>query len=151
MVAPQRKYVVDTNLFIQAFREPAANAALERFHAAFGPFEYLAAIVAQELRAGVQNAKARRQLEESVLGVFARAQRVIAPSREAWERSGNVLAEMVWKEGLELTKVSKAFGNDVLLAQLCREHGLVLITENQRDFRRIQRYLDFEFIPPWPA
>src|SRR5262249_29413246 len=151
MAGSQRKYVVDTNLFIQAFREPAANAALERFHAAFGPFEYLAAIVAQELRAGVPSAKALRQLEESVLSVFTRAQRVIAPSRDAWERSGDVLAEMVWKEGLELAKVSKAFGNDVLLAQLCREQGVVLITENQRDFRRIQRYVDFEFIPPWPA
>lgn len=151
MLARQRKYVVDTNLFIQAFRDPAANAALERFHAAFGPFEYLAAIVAQELRAGVQNARALRQLEESVLGVFARAQRVIAPSREAWERSGNVLAEMVWSEGLELAKVSKAFGNDVLLAQLCHEQGMVLITENRRDFSRIQQYLDFDFIPPWPG
>ncbi len=147
----QRKYVVDTNLFIQAFRDPAANAALERFHAAFAPFEYLAAVVAQELRGGVQNRKALRHLEESVLGVFGRAERVIAPSREAWDRSGNLLAEMVWKEGLELAKVSKAFGNDVLLAQLCREHGLVLITENQRDFKRIQRYLDFDFIPPWPG
>jgi predicted nucleic acid-binding protein len=99
----------------------------------------------------VQNARALRELEESVLGVFARAERVIVPSREAWERSGNVLAEMVWKEGLALAKVSKAFGNAVLLAQLCREQGMVLITENQRDFSRIQRYLDFDFIPPWPG
>lgn len=150
MAGGQRKYVVDTNLFIRAFRDPEANATLARFHAAYAPFEYLGAIVAQELRAGVQNARDRRRLEERVLAVFERANRVIAPSREAWDRSGDLLAEMVWRDGLELARVSKSFGNDVLLALLCREQGMVLITENQRDFTRIRRYVDFEFIPPWP-
>ena len=54
MARRERKYAVDTNLFIRAFRDAAANAALVRFHAAFAPFEYLSVIVAQELRAGVR-------------------------------------------------------------------------------------------------
>ena len=43
------KYVLDTQLFIKAFRDPAANEALQRFHRAFSPFEHLSVIVAQEL------------------------------------------------------------------------------------------------------
>jgi hypothetical protein len=51
-----RKYVLDTQLFINAFRDPLANEALHRFHRAFSPFEHLSVVVAQELRAGVETA-----------------------------------------------------------------------------------------------
>jgi predicted nucleic acid-binding protein len=57
---------------------------------------------------------------------------------------------MARKEGLEVARVSKAFANDVLLAVSCREAGCVLITDNLRDFRRIRRFVDFEFVKPWP-
>ena len=48
-----RKYVLDTQNFIDAFRDQTTNAALQRFHRAFAPFEYLSVVVAHELRAGV--------------------------------------------------------------------------------------------------
>ena len=56
MTRRARKYVLDTQLFINAFRDPVANEALQRFHRAFSPFEHLSVIVAQELRAGVKQA-----------------------------------------------------------------------------------------------
>ena len=146
-----RKYVLDTQLFIQAFRDAGANDALQDFHRVFAPFEYLSVVVAQELRAGTRNAKGRRALEANVLNVFLRANRVITPSGDAWQRSGDVLAEMARKEGLEVARLSKAFGNDVLLALSCREAGCVLVTGNLRDFRRIQRFVRFDFIEPWAA
>jgi predicted nucleic acid-binding protein len=146
----ERKYVLDTNLFIRAFRDPEANAALTRFHAAFAPFEYLSAIVAQELRAGAQSEEHLNRLEDLVLGVYGRRGRVFAPSRTAWETSGDVLAKLAWEEGLEAGRVSKAFGNDVLLALSCREAGMVLLTENARDFARVRRHVQFEYASPWP-
>lgn len=145
------KYVVDTQLFINAFRDRAAGEALERFHHGFAPFEYLSVVVAQELRAGVRQPAGRKALERHVLSVFERAARIIAPSAGAWHRSGDVLAAMARQEGLELARVSKAFANDILLAMSCRESGCVLITENVRDFSRIRRFTPFEFIKPWPA
>jgi predicted nucleic acid-binding protein len=148
---PARKYVLDTQLFIHAFREPGANEALQRFHRAYAPFEYLSIVVAQELRAGTKTPDDRRALERYVLGAFERAQRVITPSADAWHRSGNLLAEMARREGLEVAKVSKAFGNDVLLALSCRESGCVLVTENERDFTRIRRFVPFAFVSPWPT
>jgi predicted nucleic acid-binding protein len=146
-----RKYVIDANLFIQAFRDLEAEEALNRFLGAFTPFVYLSSVVAQELRAGVRSAPERRRLESSLLDVFGRNQRIITPSREAWDRSGDVLADLAARDGLEVGRVSKAFGNDILLALSCREQGMVLVTENQRDFARIRRVTPFEYSAPWPA
>jgi predicted nucleic acid-binding protein len=150
-VSHSRKYVVDTNLFIQAFRDTSANDTLQQFHRVFSPSEYLSVVVAQELRAGIRRAKDRRALEKHVLRVFARANRVLTPSADAWHRSGDVLAGMADAEGLQVGALSKAFGNDVLLALSCREAGCVLVTENRRHFQRIQRFVGFEFVGPWPA
>ncbi len=151
MTRSPRKYVLDTQLFINAFRDPVANEALQRFHRAFAPSEHLSVIVAQELRAGVQRSQDRKALERNVLTVFTRANRMITPSADAWHRSGDLLAEMAKQEGLEIARVSKAFANDVLLALSCREVGCVLVTDNERDFQRIRRFVHFEFTRPWPA
>jgi len=146
-----RNYVLDTQIFIKAFRDPIVNEALQRFHRAFSPFEHLSAIVVQELRAGVKRIDDRKALERNVLTIFNRAGRTITPSADAWHRSGDVLAEMARQEGLEIARISKAFGNDVLLALSCREAGCVLVTDNERDFRRIRRFVQFDFIEPWPG
>jgi predicted nucleic acid-binding protein len=144
------KYVLDTQLFINAFRDPTANERLQHFHRGFSPFEYLSVIVAQELRAGVKRPQDRKALERNVLKVFTQADRMITPSAAAWHRSGDLLAEMARQEGLEVPRVSKAFANDILLALSCREVGCVLVTDNERDFRRIRRFVQFEFTVPWP-
>lgn len=147
----ERKYVLDTNLFIRGFRDPTSNAELQRFHSQFAPFEFLSAVVVQELRAGVGTSADRRALERHVLDVFARRGRIVTPSAQAWADSGDVFASLARREGLELARVSKAFGNDVLLALSCREAGMVLVTDNGRDFGRIARVAPFEFAEPWPA
>jgi predicted nucleic acid-binding protein len=146
-----RKYALDTQLFINAFREPAANETLQRFHQAFAPFEYLSVIVAQELRAGVRREQDRKALERHVLSVFERSARTFAPSANAWHRSGDLLPAMARKEGLEIGRISKSFANDVLLALSCLEAGCVLITDNEPDFQRIHRYAPFDYVKPWPG
>lgn len=150
MTRTARKYVLDTQLFINAFRDPVANEELQRFHRAFSPFEHLSVIVAQELRAGVKRPTDRKALERNVLRIYERAGRTISPSVDAWHRSGDLLAEMARQQGLEIARVSKAFGNDVLLALSCREAGCVLVTDNERDFHRIRRLVQFDFMKPWP-
>jgi predicted nucleic acid-binding protein len=146
-----RKYVLDTQLFINAFRDPVVNEELQRFHRAFSPFEHLSVVVAQELRAGVQRSQDRKALARNVLKVFQRANRTLTPSADAWHRSGDLLAAMARQDGLEIARVSKAFANDVLLALSCREAGCVLVTDNERDFQRIRRFVQFDFMKPWPG
>jgi hypothetical protein len=71
--------------------------------------------------------------------------------RTAGGGAGAPLADLVRREGIELTRVSKSFGNDVLLALSCRESGVVLVTANTRDFARIARLAAFDFVAPGPA
>ena len=99
----------------------------------------------------MQRPQDRKALERNVLKVFQRANRTITPSADAWHRSGDLLAEMARQDGVEIARVSKAFGNDVLLALSCRETGCVLVTDNERDFQRIRRFVQFDFMKPWPG
>jgi predicted nucleic acid-binding protein len=147
----ERKYTLDANLYIRAFRDSAANAELRLFHTAFAPFEYLSAVVVQELRAGARRSAAAEQLERSLCAPFERSGRILAPTYAAWKRSGAVLAALAEREGLDVARVPKGFANDVLLAVTCREAGVTLVTANRRDFERIARVAPFEFVAPWPA
>src|SRR5437867_3439769 len=139
----ERKYTLDTNLFIEALRDRAINDKLIQFHAAFAPFEYLHSAVVQELRAGVKDRTGLRRLEKHLLDPFIRRGRVITPTFQAWKRSGDVLRDLARKNALELARLTKSFGNDVLLATSCRESGIVLVTDNLQDFQRIRKVFEF--------
>lgn len=58
--------VAVTNLFIDAFRDPVENDALQHFHAAFAPHELFSAIVGHELKTGVRSPEDSR-LDRHVL------------------------------------------------------------------------------------
>lgn len=150
MKGKERKYSLDTNLFIRSFRNEADNSAIQRFHRVFGPFEYLSSIVAHELRAGVTNPRARRMLERHILQPFERRGRIFTPSAAAWNQAGDLLAALRQADGIDLKRMRRSFGNDILLAVSCRENGVVLVTENKRDFARIQKQQKFDFVAPWP-
>jgi predicted nucleic acid-binding protein len=150
MAGRERRYVLDTNVFIQAARDAAWSEQLVRFHAAFAPFEWLAAVVAQELLAGVRG-RAAATLEHAILEPFERRRRVLLPSYQAWKETGAVLAALVASGSARWPNVSRSLVNDVLLAMSCREAGVVLVTLNTRDFARIAEVRPFDFVAPWPV
>jgi predicted nucleic acid-binding protein len=150
-VTAWRKYVVDTNLLIDSFHVSEVDRAYQRFKAAFLPFVHLHAVVLHELRTGMTSAADRQELEHRVLEHFERARRIVTPSARCWDRAGNVLAEMSRADGLELSRVSKSFLCDVLIALSCREAGVTLVTANTRDFERIARRAPFNYVGPWPS
>src|SRR4051812_7228092 len=115
------------------------------FHAQFAPFEYLSAVVASELRAGVRSPAEGARIDRHLLAPFERRGRVFAPSYDAWKAAGAAHAL------LRSSPPSRGFHNDLLLAVSCREHGITLVTRNAGDFERIQRVVRFEFIADWPA
>lgn len=149
--ARERRYAVDTNLFIRGYRTEHDRGALEAFLQAFAPFCYLPVIVAQELLAGVRTVSEERALNRHLIGTFERRGRLLAPSAAAWLESGRVLRALARAESLALGRLTKAFGNDIMLAVTCREHGVCLVTENARDFARIRRHLQFDYTAPWPT
>jgi predicted nucleic acid-binding protein len=151
MPAAPRKYVVDTNLFIDGFRDEAANLELQRFHATFTPFVHLHAVVAHELRAGTRSVADRDKLERELLQKFERLGRVVTPSTDCWNTAGDVLADIARADGVLVSQVPKSFLCDILIAVSCRKAGTALITANLRDFQRIAQHVTFKFIPPWPV
>jgi predicted nucleic acid-binding protein len=145
------KYALDTNLFIRGYRDQAGAAQLKRFHAVYAPYEFLSAVVVQELRAGLGNPGGVKHFDRTVVEPFQRRGRVITPTFTAWRESGRVLAALVDEDGLELRRVPKHTVNDIMIALSCREVGVTVVTENEKDFERLRRIVPFDFVLPWPV
>jgi predicted nucleic acid-binding protein len=146
-----RKFVLDTNCFVDASRSGAQAAAFAEFCAGAAPGLYLSTVVAAELRAGAGSADDRRTLERYVLSPYVRRGRLLNPSPAAWEQLGATLATLVEQEGLVLRDVRRSFVFDILIARSCREIGATLVSRNTTDLSRIATVFSFDFVPPYPA
>ena len=76
-------FTLDTNVFIDALRQPPALDRLKAFLSWALPSTVLSSIVAAELTAGARSEKARRLLDDALLAAFERRARIIAPSTAA--------------------------------------------------------------------
>jgi predicted nucleic acid-binding protein len=146
-----RKFVLDTNCFVDASRTEADANAFSEFCARAAPGLYLSAVVAAELRAGAGSAKDRRTLEREVLAPYIRRGRLLTPSAAAWEALGTTLAALVDDNGLVLKDVRRSFVFDILIARSCRDIGATLVSRNSADLSRIAKVFSFEFVAPYPA
>src|SRR5438477_10499684 len=129
-VAGWRKFVLDTNCFVDTSRSDAEAAAFAEFCAWAAPRLYLSTVVAAELRAGAGSAKDRRTLERQVLSPYLRRGRLLNPSPAAWGALGTTLAALVEQDGLVLREVRRSFVFDILIAGSCREIGATLVSRN---------------------
>ena len=150
-MAGRRKFVLDTNCFVDASRTDRAAASFAQFCQWAAPTLYLSTVVAAELRAGAGSAKDRRILERQILSPYVRRGRLVNPSPAAWDALGTTLATLVEKEGLVLRDARRSFVFDVLIARSCREIGATLISRNATDLSRIARIFAFDFVPPYPS
>lgn len=146
-----RRYVLDTNVFIEAARNPDRAEELAAFTAAWLPHLHFHAVVAQELLAGATSLEMRSRIERGVIAPFERRGRLVTPTYAAWKRSGQIIAELIRARRVSSTGVRRSLVNDVLLAASCREQGFVVITSNLGDFERIAEVEPVRFVPPWPA
>jgi predicted nucleic acid-binding protein len=147
---PPRKLVLDTNCFIDATKDDAANAAFELFTSAAAPRLHLSSVVAAELRAGASDPAEREQLEEGVFEPYKKRARMVTPSAAAWNALGDTLATLVKDEGLDLKTVKRSFVFDILVAYSCREIGAIFVSANIRDLDRIARVFAFDYVAPYP-
>jgi predicted nucleic acid-binding protein len=145
------KYTLDTNIFIDGFRNEEAQAEVFAFLSRALPFTYLSAVVMQELAAGSRTAEAARDVQRGIFDPFERRQRVFAPSSAAFAASGRVLALVAAREGWQLLDEKPSLLNDALIAASCREQGITLITRDG-DFKRLAPFVKgFRHAAPWPA
>jgi len=145
------KYALDTNIFIDGFRNEEAQAEVFVFLSRALPFTYLSAVVMQELAAGARSPDAARDVQRGVFAPFERRRRVFAPSSAAFAASGRVLAVVAAREGWQLLDEKPSLLSDALIAASCREQGITLITKDG-DFRRLAPFIKgFRYAAPWPA
>lgn len=144
------KYVLDTNCYINADKDPSFKAALETFSCAATPFLYLHATVAAELQMGVPEA-IRKQSEEGIIRPFQQRGRIITPSATSWEAMARALSWLHEHEGLVLKDIKRSFIFDILIAHSCREAGATLISSNTADLERIKQFFQFNYTAPFPA
>jgi predicted nucleic acid-binding protein len=145
-----KRYVLDTNLYIEASRNRDWAEGLAGFVSAHLPLIHLHAVVAQELLAGAVNAEKSRLVEKGLVRPFEKRGRVVTPTFGTWKRAGTIVARLVEAKRMSPGGFGRSFVNDCLLGASCREEGLTLISRNTRDFELIREVEEFELAAPWP-
>ena len=144
------KYALDTNIFLDSFRDDEAEAELLTFLERALPSTFMSAVVMQELAAGARTPRAARELRRLVFEPFERRGRVFAPSAAALVESGRILAALAAREGWPLVDENPSLLNDALIAASCRERGIALVTKD-RDFMRLAPFVKgCRHFAPWP-
>jgi predicted nucleic acid-binding protein len=144
------KYTLDTNIFIDGFRDEGAQAQIFSFFKRALPFTHLSAVVMQELAVGARTRDAAQALRRGIFEPFERRRRVFTPSSAAFVESGRVVAAIAAEEGWPRLDENPSFLNDALIAVSCREQGMTLITRDG-DFERLAPFVKgFRHASPWP-
>lgn len=142
------KYCLDTNVLIDALRDPKDRAALFDFQDWALPSTYLSSIVVLELEAGARSSADAQAADQLLVGPFERRRRLITPSAADWRSTGMAIAKLRIATG----KPAPAFHliHDILLGFSCREHGVTLVTRD-KDFRQVARLIPgLRVVAPWP-
>ncbi|HEX8275417.1 MAG TPA: type II toxin-antitoxin system VapC family toxin [Longimicrobiaceae bacterium] len=145
------KYVLDTSLYVYATRSDDWSRELQAFYRAFAPSVYLHSVVAGELLAGATSPELERRTQRHLVAPFESTGRLVTPGHGAWKRAGAVVARLVKEKRLSPNGIRRSFLNDCLIAASARDHGLVVVTDNLRDFELIRTVEPVEVAPPWPA
>ena len=146
-----RRYVLDTNLYVEAITTDEGNAALASFQRRFAPFVFQHSTVAQEILAGAADEAGFRAYREAWVAPFEALGRVLTPSHGEWMRAARIMARLVERGERSPGGFTRSFLNDCLLAASAREQGFVLVTRNARDFDVIERVeRGFRHVAPWP-
>lgn len=138
-------YTLDTNVVIDAIRQPDSMVQLKSFLEWALPYTVLTSVVVAELLRGARTNEARALLSAQVVEPFLRRRRIIAPSVTAWTRAGGLMGQPAGKA------IAVDSQNDLLIALTAREFGWVVITKDQ-DFVRLQsRISGLKVKAPFPA
>ena len=135
------KVTFDANIFIRYERQP--------FPRSF----YMSAVVLQELVAGANDASTIKDLERTRLE-YRNANKLLVPNEEDWWHAGLVLNAL--QRGRRSRKTGKIpkmsvaeryrIINDVLIARTAKRAGVIVVTDNVNDFRKIRNFCDVKVI-----
>lgn len=143
-------YLLDSNVYIRAFRDAAFGEELREFHRRMLPRLVLSAVVATELLVGAQRADRERALRRALIEPFRTRRRLMTPGWQTWERVARIDQALRKRAAHRSRLEQRSFLHDMLIAATARELGATVITDNVDDFTLIARHLDFAFVQPFP-
>ena len=89
------KFVVDTNLYVEAITTDDGNAALAAFQRRCAPFLFQHSTIAEEILAGARDQADYREYREDRVAPFEDLRRVITSSHTTWMRAALIVARLV--------------------------------------------------------
>ena len=146
-----RLYLVDSNVYIRAFREIEFGLELQAFHRGNLARLVMSAVVATELMIGAQKPDRQRALRRTLIEPFQARRRLITPMWSTWELVAQIDRGIRRQPARRTRLVQRSFLHDMLIAASAREVGATIVTENAADFELIGHHVDIAFVPPWPA
>jgi len=132
-----RRLVIDTNVYIDWLNKGRHEDVLFQRDVV----KYLSAVVLMELRAGAV-LRADQRVVRRLETAFERAGRILAPSRALFAEAGDTLRRLQVEAGYNIGG-SHSIANDVLIALSARSIGATVVTQNERDYRAIERVRSF--------
>ncbi len=101
----------------------------------------MSAVVISELYAGAHDAQSIKLLDK-LYSTFQDVGRLVVPADSDWRQTGSIISKLRKKYGFE-TKYLSRIQNDILIACSARRSGAFVVTQNEKDFRRILEFVDF--------
>lgn len=145
------RFVLDTNIFIEAIRDARANAALASWQRRMAPHIYQHPVVVSELLAGAKDEATWERWHERWVVPAERVNRILVPSYGAWLCASRIITRLMQAGKITPGGVKPSFYNDCLLAAASQEHGYTVITHNAADFGLIALVEPtVQAVPPFP-
>ncbi|HEX6536624.1 MAG TPA: type II toxin-antitoxin system VapC family toxin [Gemmatimonadaceae bacterium] len=144
-------YVIDTNIYVRALRDPAFAPRLDAFVQTALPRLRVSAVVAFEIAVGAEDDVHATAYERWLLRPFRARGRVLAPDAGTWRLVARMERGIRALGGFEQTLARRSFLNDMLIAATCRSVGATLITANRADYTLIDRVVGFRFATSFPT
>ena len=146
-----RRWILDTNVYIDAIRNETARAQLAEWQRRNAPFIYQHAVVIAELLMGARDTQTWRHWHERWIAPAERIGRIITPAYSTWLNASRIIARLSEKRHIQPGSTARGFFNDCVLAASAREHAFAIITWNTADFDLIARVEpEVEHIKPLP-
>jgi len=137
----------DTSVYISALRRGDISILTSRRASRRGEVQerplWLSVVVLEELLVGASDRRMKKLLSRLERD-FERAGRLLVPVQSDWTASGQVLAVIGEKYGYK--EVGRArMTNDALIAMSAARQGLVVLTINDDDYRKIAEFRPFDW------
>lgn len=132
-----KRYVPDTNVFIQAIRNVEVRRELAEWQRSMAPYIWQHSVVVSELLVGARDERTWGRWHEGWVAPAERVGRLVVPRYGTWLRASRFVTRLVEMGRVSPGGVKSSFFNDCLLAAGSSEHGYAIVTFNLADFELI--------------